>query len=208
MTEVITMSHLTSSFNPREANRALAIEERLAVIALVFWHNGHELCLCIGRRAINPQDPWSGDLAFPGGKVEAQDQSLHHIAARETQEEIGLHLPETALIGSLGKTAATGSGQRMPMPVYPLIYHLQSTPDNFRVSDEITEAYWVPVTQLWQPYHWMQFCFPPTRQQRVGIRIGNHFLWGFSLKILVQLAERVGYPLTRLLAMGTVTNDM
>lgn len=43
----------------------------------------------------------SGQIAFPGGKVEVQDQSIVETALRETQEEIGVDIPQSQVIGQL-----------------------------------------------------------------------------------------------------------
>ena len=43
------------------------------------------------QRAERPGDPWSGQMAFPGGHREDSDISLQ-AAMRETHEEIGLGL--------------------------------------------------------------------------------------------------------------------
>ena len=40
----------------------------------------------------SPGDPWSGQIAFPGGRHEPQDASLLDTATRETREELGLDL--------------------------------------------------------------------------------------------------------------------
>ena len=44
------------------------------------------------ERARVEGDPWSGDIAFPGGRVEPQDDGLQAAAERETREEIGIHV--------------------------------------------------------------------------------------------------------------------
>jgi hypothetical protein len=49
-----------------------------------------------------PGDPWSGHVAFPGGRAEPGDASPWHTAARETWEETGLDLLAAGrLLGTL-----------------------------------------------------------------------------------------------------------
>lgn len=64
------------------------------------------------RRAVNPQDRWSGQLAFPGGRRENNEDdaqccirfgSLRLTLQRETMEEIGLDLNNGAYL-NLGRT--------------------------------------------------------------------------------------------------------
>ena len=100
-----------------------------------------KLCAYVwGVGLFNPLDPWSGDLAFPGGKVENIDTTLHDVAARETMEEVGLLLPPESLIGRMEKMGATGP-RRKPTPVWPLIYLLESAPAPFQESEEMTIAH-------------------------------------------------------------------
>jgi len=40
------------------------------------------------ERARRDGDPWSGQLAFPGGRREAGDRDARHTAERETREEL------------------------------------------------------------------------------------------------------------------------
>lgn len=43
----------------------------------------------------------SGQIAFPGGKIEPQDQSIIDTALRETQEEIGVDVAHAQVLGRL-----------------------------------------------------------------------------------------------------------
>ena len=178
---------------------------RVAAIAIVFWHSPDGVRVCLGRRAIDPRDPWSGDMAFPGGKAEPQDDSLHDVAARETFEEVGLVLPRDSLMGSMPQFDASGAG-RKPTLVWPLIYAIDTTPKPFRLSSEMSEAHWVPLAELWDRRNWMAFSFPATRAQRPGIVVGNHFLWGFSLHVLIELSETLGCPLKEIMHLEKVTH--
>src|SRR5215218_7778746 len=67
---------------PRQAAVALALREAL---------NG-ELELLLIKRADYAGDPWSGQVALPGGRHEPGDPTLEATAVRETFEETGVDL--------------------------------------------------------------------------------------------------------------------
>ena len=46
-------------------------------------------------------DPWSGHMAFPGGRVDPSDRDARAAAERETLEEVGLRLSGAERIGRL-----------------------------------------------------------------------------------------------------------
>ena len=90
---------------------------RNAAVAMIFSMHTGELTLCFGKRAAFEGDPWSGDMAFPGGKGERIDQTFHEIAARETFEETGLIIGRNQLIGALKPLTTYGSATRPALTV-------------------------------------------------------------------------------------------
>lgn len=188
---------LRQSFNDRTAVRTPVPGHRSAMVALIFNAAGDELEICLGRRASVAGDPWSGDLAFPGGKPEAGDMTIHDAAARETYEETGLVLSPEDLIGDLGSMAARGS--RKPMTIYPLIYVLNDRPPPFALNHELDDAQWVSIASLWDQANWSTFTYSPEREDFKAVRTMGHFLWGFSLRVLHDFSCRIGHPLTDLM---------
>ncbi|HMB17147.1 MAG TPA: CoA pyrophosphatase, partial [Pelovirga sp.] len=65
---------------------------RQAAVAMLLREQAGETEVLLIRRAEHELDPWSGDLAFPGGGVDPADRSPRAAAERETFEEIGLKL--------------------------------------------------------------------------------------------------------------------
>src|SRR5574341_145553 len=68
-----------------------------AAVAVVLRDGNPAIEILFIRRAEHPDDPWSGQMAFPGGRAEPGETDLLETAIRETAEEIGIDLRETGI---------------------------------------------------------------------------------------------------------------
>ncbi|MGB0383441.1 MAG: NUDIX hydrolase [Ardenticatenaceae bacterium] len=192
-----TLADLYAAFANQAVNPiVVSRDQRCSAVALIFHEQDDTLRLCVGRRAVYEGDPWSGQMAFPGGKAESEDQTFHDIAMREVFEESGLRLEDRHLLGSLKETKAFGSRTRPPLIVRPMIYVFEEEPGPFKLSDELAEAHWIPVTHLWDTNNWTTLVYRRNGQTYPGIRYGENIIWGFTLRVLVTFSEFVGDPLT------------
>ena len=64
--------------------------QRRAGVAMVLRGDPTDPEVLFIERARHPLDPWSGHMAFPGGRVEQEDATSRAAAERETREEVGL----------------------------------------------------------------------------------------------------------------------
>lgn len=190
-------NELVRVFDDQRAQQAPVPGGRVAAVAMVFRVDEGGLSLCIGRRAAVPGDPWSGDLAFPGGKADPGDSTLHGVASRETYEEVGLELSQEDLIGDLGHVPAHGPNR--PLDTFPLVYLIDREPAPFELNHEFSDAAWVRLADLWRAGNWLRFIYPPTGMEFPGIRTMNHVLWGYSLRVLHDFSVRMERPLTTLM---------
>ena len=72
-----------------------------AAVALVLRREPEPSFLLV-RRAHSPRDPWSGQMALPGGRRDPEDTGLRETAVRETREEVGIDLAQSGtLVGRL-----------------------------------------------------------------------------------------------------------
>src|SRR5262245_23913673 len=74
---------------------------RRAAVAMVLANGPEGPSVLFIERAQHPGDPWSGHMAFPGGRVDPGDARPRDAAERETLEEVGLSLRGAELIGRL-----------------------------------------------------------------------------------------------------------
>lgn len=129
---------------------ALAIEpERIpqAAVTLILREVHGATEALIIKRAEREGDPWSGNLALPGGRAQADDRDLLATAARETHEEIGIDLHSVGeFIGQLPLIAPRNP--RLPqIEITPLVA-IASPELSFQFSHEVATAFWVSVGQL------------------------------------------------------------
>ncbi|MFZ5508337.1 MAG: CoA pyrophosphatase [Pseudomonadota bacterium] len=107
---------------------------------------GVEPTLLLTRRSAHLHDH-PGQIAFPGGRVDAGDTSPEATALREAQEEIGLSPEQVELIGRLPDYYITASGFRVTPVVGLLRGPLQLRLDAF----EVAEAFETPLSFLLDP---------------------------------------------------------
>ncbi|RII29184.1 MAG: CoA pyrophosphatase [Geobacter sp.] len=148
------------------------------------------------ERASRPGDPWSGDLGFPGGKVEVGDYGPREAAERESREELDLDLGQACYIGRLSDVV----GAHMPVRVSCFVYGAGLI-GPFSFSDEVQDAFWVPLAELVAP---TRHIMAPVRFgggtfERPSIRLptaGKPVLWGITYRLVMQFLEILGshYP--------------
>ena len=96
----MTKESFLDSLSPRltGVETARLVPKESASVAVIFRNlDGGEEAVLLIRRAEREGDPWSGQVAFPGGMVSVADESFEATARRETLEEVGIDLsPKTA----------------------------------------------------------------------------------------------------------------
>jgi 8-oxo-dGTP pyrophosphatase MutT (NUDIX family) len=117
-----------------------------AAVAIIARPAARDVELLFIRRAAFANDPWSGDIAFPGGRIGFPDEPPHSAAERETREEVGIDLAAADHLGRLDDVTG-GSGA---VVVSGFVYAL-STPVVLRTNHEVAAAGWVPTGRLIEP---------------------------------------------------------
>lgn len=179
----------------------VALDETIkqAAVAAILRHRegSHALEVLLIRRAEDPRDPWSGHMAFPGGRVDPTDVDAHAAAIREVHEEVGVDLVRFGRpLGELSHLMATARGRPLQLAVVPFVFALSPTPP-FLLSDEVQEAIWVPLAHLADPasretmertYNSMTVLLPCVRYE-------GRVIWGLTLKMIDELiAVTAGGP--------------
>jgi 8-oxo-dGTP pyrophosphatase MutT (NUDIX family) len=159
---------------------------RLAAVAAVLRLVDEPELLFIKRAEVE-RDPWSGHIAFPGGRHEPADRTLVDTAIRETHEELALQLDEAALIGRLDDLAPR-SASLPPIIVRPFVAIVK--PDVALVpSHEVAATFWVPLTILRNPATQAEHVMTVNgvRARFPAYRVDEHLVWGMTERIVRQL---------------------
>jgi 8-oxo-dGTP pyrophosphatase MutT (NUDIX family) len=96
-------------------------------------------------RARHHRDPWSGQMAWPGGRIDPGDVSPLAAAVREAREELSLDLERDAeLLGQLSEVRTHLRRGPGPLSVVPFLFCLRGDPA-LAPNSEVQEALWVPL---------------------------------------------------------------
>jgi 8-oxo-dGTP pyrophosphatase MutT (NUDIX family) len=164
---------------------------RRAAVALIFraGADGSPELLFI-KRAEYPGDPWSGQIAFPGGREESADSSLEATAARETREETGIDLAREGMVIGVLDDLRPRTVRLPAVVVRPYVAVLQRD-EPLELSSEVALAFWIPFGDLAHKESWRDdtvFARGVQINARV-FRHDDHVIWGMTERILAQLLE-------------------
>ncbi|MDQ6736559.1 MAG: CoA pyrophosphatase [Gemmatimonadota bacterium] len=171
------------------------MQERDAAVALVLSSAAGGDEILVVRRATFAGDPWSGHIALPGGRFDAADESLEQTARRETMEETGIDLSASTCIARLADV--TPQSQRAPaVRVAPFVFRYDGA-RIIRLSEEIAEAWWIPVADLARTEAWrtasVVISEGSTMEAR-GFDVYGYTLWGLTERIVALFLRTISAP--------------
>lgn len=103
------------------------------------------------RRAVSPYDRHSGEICFPGGKLDKDEDEIE-AASREVNEEIGLDVSDSSRFLYLGKLTDqlfTYYRKQQDVKVSVLLYLAADQDMKMTINpDEVDTAFWVPINSF------------------------------------------------------------
>jgi 8-oxo-dGTP pyrophosphatase MutT (NUDIX family) len=149
--------HLRSKLADANQLQPISTDVRQAAVALVLREHLETVELLMIKRAVRTGDHWSGNLALPGGRWQAEDPGLLSTAIRETSEEVGIDLTEGGeTLGRLD-TIKTRNPLIPRIDVTPFVF---VAPASFHITEEgheaqrlvlnheVAAAFWVSIDYL------------------------------------------------------------
>ena len=155
-----------------------------AAVAVILIESPQGLEALFIERAQREGDPWSGQIAFPGGRRDPGDQDLAATAIREAREETGVELAGAERLGQLDDMYPR-TPVLPPVVVRPFVFALPSRPE-ITPSDEVRTGFWVPLASLLAPgVHQVVTVSPRGLTLSVSAYlVGRNVIWGMTERIL------------------------
>lgn len=114
-----------------------------ATLALLYPRQG-DFHIALMKRVTNPKDRHSGQVSFPGGKVEKDDRDLAQTALREAEEELGIPQAAVSILGQLTDLYIPVSN----FLVFPFIGFTPNKPDFQLQHKEVQQLVEAPISTL------------------------------------------------------------
>ncbi len=158
-----------------------------AVLCLIYPVDGELHLLLIKRREDGKAH--SGQIGFPGGKYELEDESLEFTAKREAWEEVGIKGEDYQVLGALTPLYIPVSNFK----VFPFVAFSQGRLDYLPAADEVAEIIEVPVQVLFDNENKITTdvvspALPLTLRNVKAYKIpGEKIIWGATAMILSEL---------------------
>lgn len=183
-----------------------------ASVALILRDTAGGTEVLMMQRAKHERDPWSGQMSFPGGKIEAADSSSKATAIREAHEEVGAELNDDNYVGRLDDLLGFKVGDTYSAHVRCHVFK-PSKDIQLKANYEVADLVWLPLAFLNDAGNAFTLNHPisPTLGMP-SVMIDDakdQVLWGMSLRMLMNLYTLLDFPLAALNdAARAILNDM
>ena len=160
-----------------------------AAVAAILDHQDQMLFVV---RAARQGDPWSGQVAFPGGHRDPTDQDLLETAIRETREEVGLHLDRAHFLGALDDQSTVN--QNLPSRIIrPHVFRVPSFGELTLQPSEVADVRIWPLARLLDNDTRGDFLFDYRGHSMTlpCVDLDGARLWGLTLRFVDQLLHRI-----------------
>lgn len=160
-----------------------------AAVAMILHRTADDIEILFIQRALHKLDPWSGHIAFPGGKLE-KGERVHQAVCRETFEEIGVDLTHALYLGRLPDIM----GANLPVCVSCSVFGINRNIFNPRLNDEVSDLFWVTLSELSEQSRHVQRIvhFEENSLEVPAIVLPKDdkpVLWGITYRLVMQFME-------------------
>lgn len=176
-------------------------EMRIAAVTLILTELDSQPQVLFIQRAISEDDPWSGQIAFPGGGVEQSDASLMHAAIREAEEEVGLVLQQDQVSARLNDIQGRNNNRNIDLVISCFVFiSTNAAAQEPRPNCEVGEVFWIPLQRLSDPQYAfdLQTTYRELPYPAIDLGTGKagqpRILWGLTYRFVQHFQSALGLP--------------
>lgn len=163
------------------------VEATVAVLLLDEAGPGPETLLI--QRTQRHDDPWSGQIGLPGGRVKKSDESTRAALYREVLEEVGIDLSQNG--EEIGPLSLGHPMRRTEMRVQPWVYGLKQR-TKVNIGSEVSDAFWVSLLQLPSKTTMAQVEIRGETRSVESFLLNGRVVWGYTYRVLTELLQLPG----------------
>ncbi len=171
-----------------------------AAVALLLKLTNQGIKALFVKRAETPADPWSGQMALPGGKRDSMDQSLKDTIVRETLEETNINLLHRCRF--LGVMGTLESEIRPELKILPFVILLEHEP-SIKLNVELKYFVWISPEELIRNRGIVKFSFG----EFPAYVVGSNVIWGLTYNIFEGFIHRLDLKAPRTLRQVPRKNE-
>lgn len=171
--------------------RSAPDDHKKACVMGLIYPEGNELRMAfIERTFSHPDDKHGGQISFPGGKLEEDDDTYLIGALREVEEEIGIPPEQISVLGQLTDLYVFASN----FMVYPFVGYMEHAPSFVPQESEVASIVSFPIDRL------LEADIIDTKDLKVRnhmlkdvpyYKLNQHVLWGATAMITSEIVELV-----------------
>lgn len=163
-------------------------DNKHAAVALMLRQGERGVEALFIERARHQDDPWSGQMAFPGGMVERFDGDARQAAERETNEEVGIDLASADYLGQLDDQQGRHRGHPRGIVIRGYVYVVDSA-TQAESNYEVRDIVWAPLRRFLDPLYYTHVVHPIEPNETFpGIRVSENeqqVVWGLTRRFMV-----------------------
>jgi len=191
-------AELRSLLIPEEDLAGLDVHGRIdaAVLVPLYLHDDQLHAVLTKRR--DDLRRHAGEISFPGGRQDLEEEDLRATALREAEEEIGLPAGAVEIVGGLQPTPTVVTNYA----IYPFVGVIEAGLRWTLSAAEVDEVLELPLPRLRDSYE-------RRRLLRRGVPfvtdvyvVDDHLIWGATARIVADLLERLEPLLDRAACRG------
>lgn len=128
----------------RQHYKAPPEDALVACVMVLLFPKNEDWNFTLIQRVPHEKDRHSGQISFPGGRLEKDDPSLEYGALREAEEEVGIPKEQIKMLGRLTELYIPVSN----FLVHPFVGYLENTPQYIPQPTEVASILEIPVGEL------------------------------------------------------------